>query len=178
MNILVAGIHGVGKTYLASQSAESSGLLYTSASTLIREERLKVTWDRDKNVKEIDKNQVALASAVARHNEMGNRLLLDGHFVLFNENGSITLIEAAVFEDLRLGGVILVESDSQTIREHLEKRDERRWSVERVELLKNAEKDHAKEVCKALNLKLVVLLSPSVGEFAEALSSIMRNGSS
>ena len=87
MNIFVAGIHGVGKTYLASHAASGSGMTHTSASKLIKEERGQATWSADKRVAEVDANQQALAKAIRRHNELGIKLLLDGHFVLLNNAG-------------------------------------------------------------------------------------------
>ena len=84
MNVFVAGIHGVGKTYVAGRLPPSYGLLHTSASKLIREERALPEWNTDKRVADVDENQVALASAVARYNGKGGRLLLDGHFILLN----------------------------------------------------------------------------------------------
>jgi adenylate kinase len=41
MNIFVAGVHGVGKTYLASRLPP---LMSTSASKLIREELATANW--------------------------------------------------------------------------------------------------------------------------------------
>ena len=39
MTIFVAGIHGVGKTFLAQPAAARLGMRYATASQLIREER-------------------------------------------------------------------------------------------------------------------------------------------
>lgn len=46
MNIFVAGVHGVGKTFLASQLPKALGLMQTSASKLIKEERALPDWGR------------------------------------------------------------------------------------------------------------------------------------
>jgi len=46
MTIFVAGIHGVGKTYVAKPVAQRLGLRYATASQLIREERCRETWTR------------------------------------------------------------------------------------------------------------------------------------
>lgn len=44
MTVLVAGAHGVGKTFLAKPAAERLGFRYATASQLIREERGHATW--------------------------------------------------------------------------------------------------------------------------------------
>lgn len=92
MNIFVAGVHGVGKTYLASRLPSTLGLIHTSASKLIKEERAMPSWGVDKRVSDVDANQIALAAAVKRHNDAGVQLLLDGHFVLLNNNGRLSAL--------------------------------------------------------------------------------------
>jgi adenylate kinase len=57
MTIFIAGIHGVGKTYLAKQAASEMGLKYATASQLIREERGHASWDSNKRVDEVENNQ-------------------------------------------------------------------------------------------------------------------------
>ena len=66
MTVLVAGAHGVGKTFLAKPAAERLGFRYATASQLIRDERGHATWTETRQVTQIDENQIALARAVAR----------------------------------------------------------------------------------------------------------------
>ncbi|RYZ82937.1 MAG: AAA family ATPase [Proteobacteria bacterium] len=171
MNILVAGIHGVGKTFLATQCAEQLGFIYVSASQLIREERDFATWNIDKYVGEIDENQVALISAVQRHNSNGRRLLLDGHFVLLDQGGRTSQIEASVFASLRLDRVILIENDLDTILFRNESRGSQRWSANLIKDLLSAERAHAQSVCRELELDLVVLMAPTVESFSKAVAN-------
>ena len=74
MTVLVAGAHAVGKTYLAKPAAQQLGLRYATASQLIREERGHATWTTTRQVTQIDENQVALVSAVARILDGGEQL--------------------------------------------------------------------------------------------------------
>lgn len=165
MNILVAGIHGVGKTYIASQAASLLAMTHTSASKLIKEERLLASWGQDKRVSDIDANQLALASAVQRHNEQGVRLLLDGHFVLKGEAGNFIPLEPQVFSSLGLDGVILIENKVDLILERLKDRDDHVHSYEETVKFMELERLHALKVCKTLNIPLTILMAPLLDEF-------------
>jgi len=172
MNIFVAGIHGVGKTYLASRAAPVAGMFHTSASKLIKEERALSTWTNDKRVTDVDANQRALAAAIRRHNELGTRLLLDGHFVLLDTTGEMIRLEVGVFAALRLNGVILVETDTQTVAQRIEVRDQRRASLDHLQAFMEAERDQAQKVCAELHIPLTLLDSPLPEEFS---ASVVRH---
>lgn len=172
MNILVAGIHGVGKTYFASQVAAKIGMLQTSASKLIKEERASTNWNDDKRVSDVDGNQLALISAVRRFNGVGTRLLLDGHFVLLNADGGMTPLEPHIFESLGLSGVLLLEADPHIIIERVQDRDSVKNSLEHMIEFIQIERMQAQKVCAMIKIKLIVLSSPSIDEFTKALNEL------
>jgi adenylate kinase len=170
MNIFVAGIHGVGKTYLASRAATFAGMMHTSASKLIKEERALLTWSKDKQVIDVDENQLALATAVRRHNTLGARLLLDGHFVLLGESDELILLGDEVFSTLNLCSVILVEEDLQTVAQRIADRDQRKVSTDHMHAFMMAERDQAQKVCSVLHIPLIILVSPLLEEFVASVS--------
>ena len=170
MNIFVAGIHGVGKTYLASRVAPYVGMTHTSASKLIKEERALPTWSKDKHVIDVGENQLALAAAVHRHNEVGTRLLLDGHFVLLGESDELILLEDDVFSTLSLRSVILVEEDLQMVARRITDRDQLNVSIDHLHAFMMAERGQAQKVCAELHIPLTILVSPSPEEFAASVS--------
>lgn len=174
MNIFVAGVHGVGKTYLAQQLPVDFGLVHTSASKLIKEERLIATWGTDKKVSDVDGNQLALAAAVRRHNQADVRLLLDGHFVLCDAEGQFVRLGVDVFEALNLDAVILLEAEPHTIAERILGRDGRDVSIEELQLFLDAERAQAKLVCEALGIALTVAAGPTAADFAEMVSAAQR----
>jgi adenylate kinase len=157
MNIFLAGIHGVGKTFLASQLPSDLGLMHTSASKLIREELDQPNWSVDKRVGDVDANQIALAQAVRRHNDNGERLLLDGHFVLLDSAGNFVQLEVNVFRSLNLQAAVLLEAPSDIVAERIQLRDGHKVAVADVERFADAERIHAKTVCSSLGIDLVVL---------------------
>lgn len=172
MNIFVAGIHGVGKTYLASQVAIAIDMTHTSASKLIKEERSLSTWANDKRVSDVAENQRALADAVRRHNELGARLLLDGHFVLVGQSGELIRLEVDVFLNLNLTGVILIEASTQVVSQRIADRDQRQVSLDHLETFMNAEREQAEKVCAELYLPLAILDSPTPEEFVRAVNHL------
>ena len=175
MNIFVAGVHGVGKTYLAQQLPVEFGLVHTSASKLIKEERSMATWGTDKKVSDVDGNQLALAAAVSRHNKAGVRLLLDGHFVLRDAGGQFVRLGAEVFDALNLDAVILLETEPRIIAERILGRDGREDSIEELQLFLDAEREQARLVCDALGIALTVAAGPTAAGFAEMVFSAQRH---
>jgi adenylate kinase len=172
MNIFVAGVHGVGKTFLASQLPKALGLMQTSASKLIKEERALPDWGTDKRVGDVDVNQIALANAVTRHNEAGTRLLLDGHFVLLDAQGEFSPLAANVFKALRLDGVLLLEADANTIATRILERDSREVDIDHTIQFLAAERAQAELVCNELGIPLHILEACDRDTFAAAVATI------
>lgn len=173
MNVFVAGVHGVGKTYLASRIPASLGLTHTSASKLIIEERVLPTWGTDKRVSEVGANQATLATAVSRHNGAGLHLLLDGHFVLLNSEGDFQPLEVDVFRALNLKGVILLEATPETIAFRIKNRDGRGADLSHIAGFLSAERIQAHKICDALDISLKVLEEPSPETFAGEIRAIL-----
>lgn len=175
MNIFVAGIHGVGKSYLASRVPADFGLMHTSASKLIKEERALTNWSHDKRVSDADGNQIALAAAVKRHNDAGTRLLLDGHFVLLDTQGEFLHLDSQVFKSLNLDGVILIEAGPQTIASRLQDRDSRLANIDHLEKFIHIERSHAQDVCEKLEIPLCILHMPSSDSFIQTVENKIAN---
>jgi len=175
MNIFVAGIHGVGKTYLASRLPTTLGLVHTSASKLIKEECAMPNWGTDKRVLNADTNQLVLAAAVKRYNTAGTRLLLDGHFVLLNDQAEFLLLGTEVFKSLNLDGVILLETDPHTIASRIYERDSREVDIDHLVEFMKTERSQAQMVCDELQIPLIILQSSTPGTFVEAVTGMQKN---
>jgi adenylate kinase len=172
MNVFVAGVHGVGKTYMCERAVESHGFTHASASKLIREQRALPEWNVDKLVADIDGNQRALIAAIERYARANTPILLDGHFLLKDGAGVLSEIGTGVFAALNLSGVILLEKDPEAIRRQIEDRDKRDQAVEQIQQAMAGEKARAFVVCKELGLPLEILSSPKETEFAQAASRL------
>lgn len=170
MTVFVAGVHGVGKTFLCQQFAGAFPVLHESASGLIRRERALADWSLDKRVGDVDDNQAALCRAVQRINSEGGSLLLDGHFVLINEKAELVHLGSSVFEDLCLHGVVLLEASPKTISKRLMGRDSSRSAVDIVSFIE-AERNNATSICDDLGVSLKILFEPDYEIFSQAVSS-------
>jgi adenylate kinase len=170
MNVFVAGIHGVGKTYLCERVSLGQAFKHASASKLIREQLAIPEWNSDKKVADIEGNQRALIAAIKRHSEAGTQLLLDGHFLLRDSQGELTKIPEDVFAALAFGGVILLERHPDVIRRQIERRDGRFVDVESLGAELLAEREQAVTVCRSLGIRLEIMVGPTVEEFSATVA--------
>jgi adenylate kinase len=175
MIVFVAGIHGVGKTFLGAPVAKQLGIPHVTASQLIREERGLQSWCVDKRVSEVDKNQAALISAANRQRSANKNLLLDGHFVLRLTNGEFDEIDTQVFRDLQIGAVLLLEAELDTVIGRLKARGDTSWTASELQILAKREEEHAYRVSSALNIPFRALHSPSERQFRYIVEAIIRN---
>jgi adenylate kinase len=175
MIIFVAGIHGVGKTFLGAPVAQQLGIRHATASQLIRKERGLQSWGADKRVSGLDENQAALVSATKRLHSSGQNLLLDGHFVLRGTNGAFNEIDPQVFRDLQIGAVLLLEADTDVVIDRLRVRGDTSWSPMELRTLAAREEAHARHVSSALGIAIRNLLAPGERQFGDAIKEIIRN---
>lgn len=171
--IFLAGVHGVGKGYLGSPVAKLLEMDHCTASHLIREEKGRATWGKDKLVAEVEDNQLALIRAVTRRHEAGQKMLLDGHFVLRSASGNLVRLSKEVFSGLHLSGVILLTEDAATIESRLAGRDSVSPSAASIAELANAEVAHAQHVCRALQIPLTVIQSPNETTLTDAITQLL-----
>lgn len=169
MTLLVAGCHGVGKTYLAKPVAQQLGLRYATASQLIREERGRATWTTTRQVTEIDENQAALVRAVTRILSDGERLLLDGHLVLRSRPHEHQRLDPEVFRGLQCRRIVVLTAPAPVLLSRLIARGDETWTEEEVVSISNAELEHGKLVAASLGVPLVALDAPDADEFRAAL---------
>lgn len=174
MTIFIAGIHGVGKTYLAKPAAERLSIVYATASQLIREERGSATWDKSKQVDEVAENQAALIQAVNRIKGNGKTLMLDGHLVLRKSINQHERLPETVFHDLSCHAIILLTCSTQVVKNRLTERGDSSWSMQELEDFAKAESQHAKAVASALQIPLIRLSEPSSDDLIQVLQGLLR----
>lgn len=171
MTVFVAGVHGVGKTFLCRQFAGAFAVLHESASGLIRRERELADWGLDKRARDVDDNQTALCSAVQRINSEGRSLLLDGHFVLIDERAELVHLGSSVFENLCLRGVVLLEASPKTISDRLMGRDSSTSAVDIASFIES-ERSNATSICNDLGISLEILFEPDYEVFSRVVSGL------
>lgn len=176
MTLFVGGVHAVGKTFVLKPVCESLGLRHATASQLIKEQRGLSNWTVSRQVDDIAENQRALVAAVKRLEQGGEKIVLDGHFVLRRGVGVHEKIGAETFVQLMVRGIILLEAPIAIIADRLLQRGDTSWELSEIEVFAQQELEHAEAVCRQLEVPLVRLCSPSelqVREAVEELSAVM-----
>lgn len=172
MTIFVAGVHAVGKTYLAKPACEALGFRYATASQLIREERGLKSWNANKVVSEVEQNQAALVAAVQRIKQSGLTLVLDGHFALRKAMGIHERLPESVFRDLGCSGTVLLSCPISVIADRLAARGDESWTTNEIAAFAAAEQQHAETISAALAIPLVTLEMPTLEVFQKAIRNI------
>ncbi|OLF54642.1 ATP-binding protein [Pseudomonas chlororaphis] len=173
MVVFVAGVHGVGKTYLCDRFSAQTGIMHSSASSLIKRERQSASWESNKLVSDIDANQVALTKAVNRLTEKNTNLLLDGHFVLKDQNGLLIEVDESIFKELSLSAIVLIEAPTEIVRSRLLSRDSNSLAGD-ISNFQNTEKTRATYISKILNVPLFVLNQPSEQIFQATINHLLK----
>ncbi|WP_439890053.1 ATP-binding protein [Ralstonia sp. 25C] len=173
MTLFVAGVHAVGKTFVLKPVCESLGVRHATASQLIREQRGLANWTMSRQVDDIDENQHALIAAVHRLEHEGQKIVLDGHFVLRRAVGIHEQIGLETYEQLMLHGVLLLEAESRVIADRLLRRGDDTWSQVEIEVFAQKELRHAEFICRQLNIPLFRLFSPSEAEVKETVAKLL-----
>lgn len=170
MTLFVGGAHAVGKTFVLKPVCESLGVRHANASQLIKEQRGLSNWTISRQVDDIDENQRALVAAVRRLEYGGERIVVDGHFVLRRGVGAHEKIGSDTFVQLMVRGVILLEAPTVIIADRLLQRGDATWDLSEIEAFAQKELEHAEAVCRQLKVPLVRLCMPSELEVREAIN--------
>jgi len=174
MTVFVGGIHAVGKTFVLKPICEGLGVRHATASQLIKEQRGLENWTVSRQVDAIDQNQKALVAAVQRLEKDGERIVLDGHFVLRRSVNVHEIIGIETFSQLMVHGVILLEASVPTIADRLRQRGDVTWSQTEISTFSQKESQHAEFVCKELQIPFVKLKAFSEDDVRKAVVELLR----
>ncbi len=152
--IFVAGIHGVGKTYICSKVKDIIGIEHYKASQLIHN-TLSQPTDVNKRVYNIDKNQDALIMAIKETIALDTDFILDGHFCLLDRYENITKISPDVFIEINISAILLLTENIETIKEGLLQRDQCDFDSNLLNEYQIAEELYSIEIAKLLNIPLL-----------------------
>lgn len=153
--IFIAGIHGVGKSYFIDKVKQRKHIDVYTASKLI-EEYKRCTFLSDKKIKDIPNNQKALLEALRYKGLLGKNILLNGHFCLLDENGSVIRINKNTYFDLNISSIVLLTEDVDIVVRRRRERDGLDICIESTEKFQNEEKNYAKEIAELLGVPLYI----------------------
>ncbi len=141
--ILLTGIHGVGKGYLAEQIKDKVKIPIYEASDLIK--KIANDVETHKKVKDIKKNQNILYESI-KTVVLDDFFILDGHTCLLNKDGKIEKIDLISLKKLNIIGVICLYDDAKQIKKRLIKRDSYIYSEKLLTEFQQAELSNAKQL--------------------------------
>lgn len=174
--IFVAGVHGVGKTYICQQLKQN--LIVYSASELI-EQYSKIRYNGYKKVYGIEENQNHLVNAVRQKENQSREFILDGHFCLFNADGDVEKIPYAVFKKLNMEGIILFWNREEIIQRNVLKREGNSDTLKlhKISELQKLEIEYAKDVAQELDIPIATINTSdkdAVSKCRQFISKIWR----
>lgn len=170
--IFIAGVHGVGKGTLAKQVSKETGISCFTASDLIKESK-RAPVDYQKNVIDAEKNQEYLVSMVLEKTIVHDPLILDGHFTLWSDQ-EVFSIPIAVFQNLPIQAIILVEEPPETVGSRLSVRDGSSKTVEQIAQALKRERDRAMLVQQELGVPMLTVSSNQSNKVSGWIQRVRR----
>lgn len=150
--IFIGGIHGVGKgTFIDAVRAKYPSVEGLSCSTILK-------WENPahKEVENVEENQNRLLANLPYFIDMDKEYLLDGHFCLLTENGTIERVPLDVFETINPDMILLIEENPTIICQRLQQRDSVQYSIKLLSSFLQEERNYAKEVAETLGIPIKI----------------------
>lgn len=120
--IFIAGVHGVGKSYICNQVKQRYNINHYSASKLIEGEK-KQDFGSNKKIDQINENQDYLLNALAKLPFSNKPILLDGHFCIVNKHSEIIVLPYNTISSISPIGIILIVNSPNKIYKRIVQRD-------------------------------------------------------
>ena len=173
--IIVAGIHGVGKTTFTNKYMVPNGWNCYAASHIIKNFSGAVNFDKKTNQKDILNNQEKLIIGMAEITEKVCDVCLDGHFTLLNSQGEITSIPSEVFHKLNPSGIILLEDSVENIQRKIHGRSGDLWESDLIELFQKEELSRAELFSSECGIPVLTIdLTENTRQIVKDLSKFLR----
>ena len=153
--IFVAGAYGVGKSTLCDILSRGMNVPAYSAGDLIS----KVNGEKygaNKAVQDKDNNQDILACVVAEKLKQEAKIILAGHFCIFDAHNRVDKLPSSVFEKLQIEKILLLEADIERIIDNLNNRDGKQYTKEQIAALLVEEHSVARKVANAIGCPLYI----------------------
>ncbi|KHL94561.1 hypothetical protein QW71_17340 [Paenibacillus sp. IHB B 3415] len=153
--VFVAGIHGVGKTYLCDRLSIELDVPRFSASKLISKQK-DYEFTNSKKVEQIQENQGFLIDAIHNYTEEFPAILLDGHFCLLNKEEGIERLPEETFDKLNPVCILLKIEEVPIIADRLKERDGIDYDADFLGDFQNSEIEYAREIAEKYSIPLLI----------------------
>lgn len=152
--IFIAGAYGVGKSTLCNKLNNLLNIPAFSSGDLISKKNGE-KYGTNKVVKDKDYNQQLLIDAVNKIIINSPKLILAGHFCIFNSANNVEILPEFVYREIHLSKIILLEANADIIIDNLQSRDNKKYSLKGIKMLSDTEKLQAQKIAKELNIPLI-----------------------
>lgn len=153
--LFVAGVYGVGKSTLCQQLSDNLKIPAFSASDLISSVNGE-QYGANKAVSDKIGNQDILALEVDKQLKMYSKILLTGHFCIFNYKNGVDCLPENIYEKLNIRSILLIEADTEKILKNLSVRDQRNYSHNQISKLQKTEKIIAQRVASRIGCNFYI----------------------
>lgn len=166
--IFVGGIHGAGKSTFCTTYCNDAGYEHLTASTLIKNVKPS-SLGSGKQVRNIRKNQDILITALSQVRKPGKNYVLDGHFTLLDDKGTIRPIPISTFEAIKPDKLIIATESPDVTMERLELRDRKKYDEQLLANMQESEITHANRIADALKISVHTVCADSPEGFSRLL---------
>lgn len=150
-----AGVYGVGKTTVCTQISKQLNIPLYNASDLITEKNNE-SYSKRKYVSDATKNQQILIDAIKIRLNQNAKILLTGHFTIFDKDFKAKELPAFVFDKIPFEKIILLSADIKSIRNNLEVRGDQNFGIQNIASLLELEKNACITYCKNKTIPLYI----------------------
>ena len=151
--IFIAGVYGTGKSTMCSTLSEMLHIPEFSAGDLISAINHE-QYGANKAVSDKNNNQALLAERVRQLTQENERIILAGHFCIFNADNDVEVLPESVYPALNISQIILLEAEIQTIIANLRRRDGKNYPVKSISVLLEKEREQSERIAEQLNCPL------------------------
>ena len=148
--IFIAGVYGTGKSTMCSALAKMLHVPAFSAGDLIS----SINGERygaNKIVSDKYANQLLLIERVHQLIQKNERIILAGHFCIFNSYNEVDILPEFVYSQLSISRIILLEANIQTVISNLISRDGKNYTLESISKLIKKEREQCKRIAEQLS---------------------------
>lgn len=171
--IFIAGVYGTGKSTMCSTLSQRLLIPAFSAGDLISAINGE-QYGANKTVSDKNNNQILLAKRVCQLTQENQKIILAGHFCIFNADNDVEVLPESVYPTLNISRIILLEADIQTIISNLYRRDGKNYPVKSVSVLIEKEREQSKRIAEQLNCPLNIYQMTFTDKDSEYVASLLR----
>lgn len=173
--IFIAGVYGTGKSTMCSALSKMLHIPAFSAGDLISSINGE-KYSANKAVTDKDGNQALLVERVQQLFKKYERIILAGHFCIFNANAGIEILPESVYHALSISQIILLETNSQTIISNLRRRDGMAYSLKSISKLIEKEREQSERISEQLNCPLSIYQMTFTDQDVQQIALLISQG--